>query len=175
MGVRQPAIGGNPRPTEHFATPLTITIESDRPRPIEDQTSGFDAVHALLNIAHRRAVKSFGGSAKIGNESQWCGFWETASWLSRQLGSSRARSSACSRATCTTHPFHETDPRGQAAVSRDRDGIVDLCAPANPDWTQKVNGEHLPMALTWKVDRSGDAWVRDPDKWLESSDMRTRA
>jgi hypothetical protein len=55
-----------------FATPISVGVDSDRRRPIGDHLVRLDAVHALLNVAHRRPVKSLGGTAKLMTGSEWC-------------------------------------------------------------------------------------------------------
>jgi hypothetical protein len=175
-----------------FATPLTITVESDRRRPIGDHILRLDAVHALLNIAHREPVRSFGGSAKLSADSEWCGFWDTS-----------MMSTAAADADTQSFPYFGLEDIGGLntvanwvrTVHRHRRAVAPLVRHVldpnqtpearllstaaameswvaahrrTQDWAKKVKGEDLPGALIRKVDRSWDTWIGDSDAWLDS-------
>lgn len=172
-----------------FATPLNVTVESDGRRPIGEHVARLDAVHALLNIAHRGDVKSFGGSARLVDGPLWSGFWETnmmtsdaldqgmhefpylgledvggidgiARWVELVLKHHRAVVPLV-RHTIFTNQTPESRLLSTASA-------MESWVAANrrtASWAKKVQNEDLPGALMRKVDRSWDEWVGDPDKW----------
>lgn len=172
-----------------FATPLNVTVESDVRKPIGEHVARLDAVHALLNIAHRDDVKSFVGSARLHDETRWCGFWESnmmtsdavdqgmrefpylglehvggidgvARWVQLVLDHHRAVVPLV-RHTIFTNQTPESRLLSTASAMESW-----VAANRRTDlWAKKVQGEDLPGALMRKVDRSWDDWVGDPDKW----------
>lgn len=173
-----------------FATPLTVTVESAERQPIGEHIVRLDAVHALLNIAHRGRVKSFGGSAKLLDARKWCGFWETnmmeadaadqgmhefpylgledvggvdgvGNWVRLVLEHRRAVVPLV-RHTLFTNQTAES--RLLSTASAIESWVAAHRRTAG--WARKVKDEYLPGALIRKVDRSWDAWVGDSDQWL---------
>jgi len=174
-----------------FATPLAITVESEQRQPIAEHVVRIDAVHALLNIAHRKQVKASGGSAKVGPNSDWSQFWETnmmaaganvnvtqefpylglgdvagiegvAEWVRLVLNNRRAVVPLV-RHTLFKNQTPEARLLSTAAA-------IEYWVAANRrqhDWAKKVDGEILPSALTRRVHESWAAWVGDPDQWLD--------
>jgi hypothetical protein len=176
-----------------FATPLTIGIESDGRRPIGEHLRLLDAIHALLNIAHRDPVKSFGGSAKLASESDWSGFWETDMMTVDAVD-----------AGTQSFPFFGLDDIGGVETvanwlelaRRHRRAVTPLVrhvlepnqtpearllstAAAMESWvaahrrthawaTKGIKGEKLPVAVIRRIDRSWDDWIGDSDEWVNS-------
>ena len=174
-----------------FATPLTVTVESASRRPIDEHIVRLDAVHALLNIAHRGQVKSFGGSVQLLDPKQWCGFWETdmmtteaadqgmhefpylaleavggldgvANWIRLVLRHRRAVVPLVRHALYT----NQTPESRLLSTATAMESWV-AANRRTAAWAQKVKDENLPYALVRKVDRSWDEWVGDPDKWVK--------
>ncbi|OUZ11075.1 hypothetical protein BHE97_06515 [Aeromicrobium sp. PE09-221] len=173
-----------------FSTPLCVAVESDRRRPIGDHLVRLDAIHALLNIAHREPVKSVGGSARLTPGSEWCEFWQTdmmsddaaaaasqsfpnfgleeiggietiASWIALVLNHRRA----------VTPLVRHALVRNQTPESRllSTAAAMEYWVAANrrsADWARRTD-EKLPAALVGKVHSNWREWVGNSTAWVE--------
>jgi hypothetical protein len=173
-----------------FATPLIVTVESAERRSIHEHIGRLDAVHALLNIAHRERVQAFGGSARLTDDSDWCGFWETtfmstdgthdvahffpyfgldemggitavARWIEIVRGHRRA-------VTPVVRHVLEPNQTPEARLLSTAAAMESWVAAhrRSHDWAEKVKGEDLPGAIVRAVDSSWNDWIGDSNVWL---------
>ncbi len=173
-----------------FATPLNVTVESAERTSIHEHIGRLDAVHALLNIAHRERVKAFGGAARLVEDSDWCGFWETtymstdgahdvahffpyfgldeiggitaiARWIETVRGHRRA-------VTPLVRHVLEPSQTPEARLLSTAAAMESWVAAhrRSHDWAKKVKNEDLPGAIVRTVDPSWNDWIGDSDAWL---------
>lgn len=174
-----------------FATPLTITIESDERRSIDDHTLRLDAVHSLLNMAHRDPVNSFRGTARLVRDARWCPYWDTnvmtsdarkqhsqefpyfgiddiggvegvARWVDLVLSHRRAV------APLVRHVLvpNQTPESRLLSTAAAMEAWVAAHRRTHA-WAAKVKGQHLPAALIRTIDAEWHSWVGDSDRWIE--------
>ncbi|MDP3950567.1 hypothetical protein, partial [Microbacterium sp.] len=173
-----------------FATPLIATVESSDRRSIHDHIGRLDAVHALLNIAHRERVQAFGGSARLTADSDWSGFWET-SFMSADGSHDVAHSFPhigldelgglgsvarwveivrSHRRAVTPVVRHVLEPNQtpEARLLSTAAAMESWVAEhrRSHDWAKKVKDEDLPGAIVRVVDPSWVDWVGDSNVWL---------
>jgi hypothetical protein len=173
-----------------FTTPLAVSVSSVKPVPIGQLILRLDAVHALLNVAHREQVRAAEGSALLVPDSHSCGFWDTnmmsadaggvamnyfphvglpeiggvdglAAWVSIVLRHRRAVEPLVRH---VLQPNQTPESRMLSTAAAMEYWVA--CHRRTDPWAAKVAGEHLPAAITRRVDRSWDSWVGDPERWL---------
>ncbi|MCR6032075.1 hypothetical protein GGQ22_11540 [Nocardioides sp. zg-579] len=173
-----------------FATPLNVTVESKERRSIREHIGRLDAVHALLNIAHRERVQAFGGSARLTEDSDWCAFWETtfmskdgthdvahffpyfgldeiggitavARWIDIARGHRRAVTPVVRH---VLEPSQTPEARLLSTAAAMESWIA--AHRRSQAWAKKVENEDLPGAIIRTVDPSWNDWIGDSDEWL---------
>jgi len=172
-----------------FATPIRVGVASESRRPIGDHLVRLDAIHALLNVAHRGQVESLGGSAKLGSNSTWCEFWQTdmmspdaeaagsqsfphfglddiggittvANWVKLVLSRRRAVAPLV-RHTLVQNQTPESRLLSTAAAMEYWVAVNRRSAA----WARKT-ADDLPAALARKVHSSWRDWIGHSDEWV---------